>query len=204
MCAYRAYFPYKFEFINICTTYLQTKSSIRAVSSQQDKVYESVMSNVRGLEETQQAMSKELKEEMIENVKKQQSILNTLTKVAEKLDHIEKVQQPQIIYQPPPMNYTNPRRSYNCEFIDKKRRSRSHSDDRVNRRKSSSNSKKTINLAVEPFSKRLSESVERYYDRIKRDSLEKRNVERCVLIILFILNYFTFYHFLFISETVGI
>lgn len=132
------------------------------------------MGNMKVLEEGQLDLGEQVRGEMLETMKQQQSILNTLNKVSEKIDRLELVQQPQLIYEPPRISV--PKRSHSKELNNRKAR-RSHSADRVNRGRGNVN-KKMYTSSTESFSKRLSGSVEKYFDRIKRDPLEHRNVER--------------------------
>jgi hypothetical protein len=158
---------------------------VRALSARQDAGYASLAGGMGALEAAQAETAAQLRDETAEAMRKQQSILNTLNKVAEKIDRLEMAQQPQLIYQPPrPPPPTNVGYQRSGGVGSRKcLQDRSHSADRVNRRRDRADKrdKRGVVSSTETFSKRLSGSVDRYFDRIKRDSVERRNVERFVV-----------------------
>lgn len=119
-----------------------------------------------------------MKEDALENVKKQQLILNALSKVEEKLGRLEITQHPHIIYQTIPVARG---RIFSDAGDGVKSRRRSYSGSTASRRSHERNLNRQHCSSQEPFEQRLCKSVKKYYDRTKRVSLEYRNVERyCV------------------------
>lgn len=156
----------------------QTNSNMRELSSKHAVSYENVMRNICQLDDDQKYRSGQAQTDMKNSLKQQQQIIRALTKVEEKLNRLEMSQTPEIIYQQA-VNIPT-RKSYESDIQDCKKRLRCRSTDRCTRRNTDRSKTRMSSSAQVPFSQRLHESVDKYYNRIKRDSVERRNVERYV------------------------
>ena len=134
-----------------------------------------MIENINSVEEARTELTNMVREEIVENVRKNQAILSTLSTVVQKITNLESFGNSQHIYHHIP-EISQISRSHGPSFHSRKAR-RSSSVDRIPHRTPCVDHKEYVSSA-DSFSTRLNDSIEKYYLRNKRDSTERRNVER--------------------------
>lgn len=154
---------------------MQNKRLVHALSTKQNEAFEHIAVNFRRIEEDRDAMAKQTEDNLMQTVRQQQVIIDALNKVEEKLDRLETTQHPKVIFQS--FDRTSPKKPFEIYSSSKSKiKIRSRSSERSICRTGST--MKYYSSSSDPFKKRLNESVDRFYDKTKRSSVEHRNVER--------------------------
>lgn len=157
---------------------MQTKAALRDLSRTQNQNQLALLGDLKLLENDQAKLNRNIQEEMLENKKQQQDIINSLSMISGKLDDIEITQRPNINGPSPVVHLDSYQKKIGPKRISMRR---SQSADRW-KRKPNNNDRddhhKTYTTLDQPFSERLQGSIDNYYRRIKRDPIDVRNVER--------------------------